>query len=453
MRRGPTREGNRLVNAAPDHSQRARWRVLIDRHLLGAITNEESCELEVSLAVSPEARADFRQRCNVDAALRMAAAQSSIGAGAPAPHRRKPALFAMAACLAVLMGASAISFAMKPAAVSVQVVHAEEARLTNRAGVMMVGEKLPLRELGLVSGFLRVRLESGVTLDLVAPVQAEFVSDMHVKLTRGQVTADVGEHGKGFVIETPQTRAVDLGTRFSMSVSESSSTDVAVFEGRVDLTTLTKTPVASLSAGDAVRVTPQAAERLPLLQISGDERDWRIGSGKGFGVITDVRDNVVTPGFHRYYTITHAGMEEGAHAYSNRLNPCWHALAGETMPSWLRGADIVGTFSVDRKKRSFAITLTLGRPASVFVLCDVRQPAPEWLTGSFQDTGTRLMLGPWNVGKTASALKTNGEPAFILCAVWRRDISHPGEVMLGPPAEFGQRAQSAMYGIAAKALP
>jgi hypothetical protein len=57
---------------------RARWCELIDLHLLGTISKADAVELEAVLASSPDAREDFRQRCNVDAALRQEAAGQSM---------------------------------------------------------------------------------------------------------------------------------------------------------------------------------------------------------------------------------------------------------------------------------------------------------------------------------------------------------------------------------------
>jgi hypothetical protein len=208
-----------------------------------------------------------------------------------------------------------------------------------------------------------------------------------------------------------------------------------------------------LTTGEAVRVDHESLQRITLVETDSRKHDWKAGTLSLEAVITDVRDNVGQPGFHRYYSVRPGGMADGVHAYTNRRHPRWHAQAGETMPEWLAGADVVGTFSVDRQKKDFAITLTLGRPAAVFVLQDLRQPLPRWLAESFTDTGTRLLLGPWNAGKVVSSIKVDGEPAYILCAVWRRDIASAGEMTLGSPATPGERGQHAMYGIAAKALP
>ena len=65
---------------------RARWCELIDLHLLGTISTNEAIELEGFLASSRDARGDFRQRCNIDAALRQEAAWQPIPTGVE-PHK------------------------------------------------------------------------------------------------------------------------------------------------------------------------------------------------------------------------------------------------------------------------------------------------------------------------------------------------------------------------------
>ena len=62
------------MKRSPKAPDAARWRELIHQHLLGTISNEESVELEIVLTTNHEAREDFRQRCNIDAALRQQAA-------------------------------------------------------------------------------------------------------------------------------------------------------------------------------------------------------------------------------------------------------------------------------------------------------------------------------------------------------------------------------------------
>ncbi len=434
------------------------WGDLIQRQLDGSLVEDEAATLHAALKADASLRQLYLDHANLDHALEAKAASAEVTRELltlPVPPATKTTgwrswsrLMAAAAivlfALLTLWGARNLS----SGGVQARVTSGEEL-----PGALPLGESVRLRRLSLSEGKVSLLLENGVEVNLLAPVEVEFVSDMYLKIVRGQVTADVGEHGKGFVIETPQARVLDLGTRFGVDVSEVGTTDVVVFDGLVDLKNRADDTVASLTAGEAVRVESDAARRITMVTTNDRTHDWRVGSDSRTGVITDVRDNVPAPGFHRYYGVTPGGMADGAHAYTNRRHPRWHAQAGEAMPEWLAGADVLGTFSVDRQRKDFAITLTLGRPAAVFVFHDLRKPAPAWLAEGFKDTGARLLLGPWNVGKVVASIKVDGQPAFINCSVWRRDVTAAGNVILGPPTAPGERGQNAMYGIAAKALP
>jgi hypothetical protein len=70
-----------MSESSSNKPNRARWCELIDLHLLGTISQDDAIELEAALKSSREAREDYRQRCNVDAALRQEAA------GQPMPTR------------------------------------------------------------------------------------------------------------------------------------------------------------------------------------------------------------------------------------------------------------------------------------------------------------------------------------------------------------------------------
>lgn len=76
------------MNSPEFDPTRARWRELIDRHLLGEISDAESRELEAVLAAHHEAREDFRLRCNVDTALRQEAASQGSQVASEDPSNR-----------------------------------------------------------------------------------------------------------------------------------------------------------------------------------------------------------------------------------------------------------------------------------------------------------------------------------------------------------------------------
>lgn len=103
------------MKTSPKTPDAARWRELINRHLLGDISQEESVELEAALSTSREAREDFRSRCNIDAALRH---QSSLHAEPATPAKDKvtrvwfsPTLTSAAAGLAFGMFCTSVAWA------------------------------------------------------------------------------------------------------------------------------------------------------------------------------------------------------------------------------------------------------------------------------------------------------------------------------------------------------
>jgi hypothetical protein len=74
-----------MSESSSNPPNRARWCELIDLHLLGTISKDDAIELEAILASSRVAREDYRQRCNVDAALRQEAAAQPMPTRVSAP--------------------------------------------------------------------------------------------------------------------------------------------------------------------------------------------------------------------------------------------------------------------------------------------------------------------------------------------------------------------------------
>ena len=83
-----------------------RWSTLVNGHLLGTLSQTDTRQLEELLAQNAAARADFRRRCNLDAALRHEAQSTGADSAllnAPAPARLKWST-AMRWAAAVLVG-------------------------------------------------------------------------------------------------------------------------------------------------------------------------------------------------------------------------------------------------------------------------------------------------------------------------------------------------------------
>lgn len=120
-----------------------------------------------------------------------------------------------------------------------------------------VGCRLAPGPLRLKSGFVEIEFYSGAAVVLEGPADFEIVSPMEAFCSRGKLRATVPPHAKGFTIGTPRLDLIDRGTEFGLRVDGTASTEVHVFEGKVELykTGERKTsPERELTTGEAIRI-------------------------------------------------------------------------------------------------------------------------------------------------------------------------------------------------------
>jgi hypothetical protein len=132
------------------------------------------------------------------------------------------------------------------------------------AGDMHQGKVLTLAR-----GLAEIRFQCGARVVLNGPASLQILSGKGARLMQGKLTARVPEAAKGFEVLSPQGKVIDLGTEFGLSVSENGSTNVYVFEGKVEAhpadagqaqdagVSLTRNQAARIAAGK-VTVEPAA---------------------------------------------------------------------------------------------------------------------------------------------------------------------------------------------------
>jgi formylglycine-generating enzyme required for sulfatase activity/ferric-dicitrate binding protein FerR (iron transport regulator) len=125
----------------------------------------------------------------------------------------------------------------------------------------------------LASGEATVRLASGVELFLIAPLEMEVCDAMQVRLMTGGLLADVPPHAVGFTVCTPQLEVWDLGTVFSVAVSNGVS-DVFVFQGSVQVSEADGEPVDLCEAGQGVRAVADGWRPHKVAADSAEARKW-----------------------------------------------------------------------------------------------------------------------------------------------------------------------------------
>jgi len=431
----------------------------IQRFADGLASEEEAGQLERALRDDPELRAAYLEYTNIDSALEAMAAASEAEAtekliSFPRAHRWRWA--AAAAALVVFIGAW---FALRtPGAngprVTAQVIEAEGAE------GWRAGASVALRKLSLARGDLLLRLESGALVSVRAPAEMEFLDPMRLRVSKGQVTTDVGDNAKGFTVETAQTQVVDLGTKFGVEVSDSGHTDVVVFQGKVELYDRQRhnsdAPFSQLTEGEAVRVDArQQLTRIVNVTSGPHKEQWSSGGPEQTqSVIASVRDNLRDPQARYFYRIVPGGLQEDVRAFVGQRHE-WNGLDANGIAPWLLGADLVQTFMSDRLKTSLELTVTVARPAVLYVFFDDRKEHPAWLSQNFTDTGAKIGLEfapPPSSGRAVA--KGPGAGTLARLSVWKREMPQAGSITLGPPHSPDEISTSWnwMYGIAAKPL-
>ena len=330
---------------------------------------------------------------------------------------------------------------------------------------------LPAGAVQLRRGQVEIRFVSGVVAVLKAPAEFQAVSAEEGMLKSGSMTARVDGKATSFRIHTPTAEVVDLGTEFGLSVSNSGETDVAVFDGIVDVCSDPK-PLADiteavaitdtvatprrLTAGEALRVNWQGQFRR-IMTVTDDSFPALARSQRPevkaeppliASVSDTLRDGDKNPLFYR---IVSHGFGEDCLAYVDR-DYQWNGIDESGIPEFLLGADYVMPFNADKAK-NLEITLMLDRPATIYILFDDRGNIPGWLKKSFVDTGFDIGMdeGPY-VGKPRGSLGDGaGESIDYIFSIWKQKVSKPGQVVLGPRG--GLSSGRAMYGIVAVPLP
>lgn len=146
---------------------------------------------------------------------------------------------------------------------SVIVVRTEALSLTPGQPVLFAGKQLPTQRLQLDSGLLELQFASGATVILEGPADFEVASALRCYLHRGAVVARVPEQARGFTVDGPRGRLVDLGTEFGVRVGNSGDTEVHVLKGRVEAFPTNLQTAISLGENQALRLTSLTNLALP----------------------------------------------------------------------------------------------------------------------------------------------------------------------------------------------
>jgi hypothetical protein len=129
------------------------------------------------------------------------------------------------------------------------------------------------------SGTALIAFNSGATALVEGPAELSIETGNRMYLKSGRLAADVPPPATGFTVNTPRLNAVDLGTRFGVSVDGEGNSELHVMEGEVEVSRTSGNAVATLlREGSAVRADNRTRSELMPVPYGGDQ--FRLVVGK-----------------------------------------------------------------------------------------------------------------------------------------------------------------------------
>jgi hypothetical protein len=190
------------------------------------------------------------------------------------------------------------------------------------------GDRLAAGLLKLTAGTAELRFDKGTVARLTGPATLELRSGDAVFLKCGSLAARVPPPAVGFLVATPLSRIVDLGTEFDVTVDDSGATRTLVRRGRVslraqrgqeELGTPIELAVGALDRA-AVSVPDIAAPVLPVTTVARGSEGRFLGRMSANGKTAEFHSPTA---FHEFKALTLKQLREAPRRFSEE----WPALA------------------------------------------------------------------------------------------------------------------------------
>jgi hypothetical protein len=201
-------------------------------------------------------------------------------------------------------------------------------------------------------GIVKVEFDYGAEVIIEGPAEFELQTAKQMLLHSGRAYTKVPEYATGFIVDTPYSTIIDLGTEFGVSVHNDGSTDVHMLKGRASLVPGPdgqKGQSHDLTAGTATRVdisgqvTDIAFRKTAFVRdiSSSNNFIWRgedlnladiVGGGDGFGTgvpnggidavtgqrCQQLRSFVPVAGANQYTPVSDSKLIDGVFVVNNR---------------------------------------------------------------------------------------------------------------------------------------
>lgn len=221
-----------------------RFEELAQAWLNGAMSDAEFGELQDMLRSSDECRERLLDFASLDAGLRDFASQATGDVWSDHPDDKPNVIsfstFGWLAAAAVVAISTFVFFFLalnkedemmgKGYAVLTRSVDVEWEGKSFEAG-----DIIPEGRIQMNSGVAQIEFFGGATLVIEGPGDLDIRSASEAFCRSGKLRASVPPAARGFVIDTPDGKVVDLGTEFGLEIGDKGAPEVHVFDGKVEL--------------------------------------------------------------------------------------------------------------------------------------------------------------------------------------------------------------------------
>lgn len=380
------------------------WQGRVDQLLDGDLSEEEHAALAEVLEQNPAAMEWLVDRAWLHAGIRDAMQHKTIAKdwdlSPKQPSRQRPRLltrqhilFAAATTILLLLFAGIFRESRPDTFASMEQTRAAMWKSGNLPTAD--GSRLGRGTLVLAEGLATLKFDSGAMVTLEAPAELILVDAMNCELNRGTAVSDIPDSAHGFRILTPHANVIDRGTRFAISVHETTGqTHTQVIEGKVEVESRETNQVVELRTGQHNTVegsSPGDASEEPLTEtrtLPSESPEY----GAGWIFIETVKDA---------YTGRVEGHESDVLLYLKKGGPERIAFLGFNLrgiaPEDIEEAELLMWFAPT------GWGLASHVPDSIFGVYGLTGEVPAWdesiLRGQFPGTPDLVPLGSFDISQ------------------------------------------------------
>lgn len=158
-----------------------------------------------------------------------------------------------------------------------------DAEWEGKKAVPINGDVLRQGTMYLASGLVEITFDYGAHVVIEGPAEFELESPDKMILLRGNIYATVPEYATGFMVQTPYSTILDLGTEFGLKVDQNGETEIHMIKGLSSLIPGQKGKAKKgqiLNAGQARHIDTSGQVR--QIQVSTESLARHICSKSGF---------------------------------------------------------------------------------------------------------------------------------------------------------------------------